>query len=65
MLINSLKLVELIKCQSCRNIETNQLIFSANQLTCFYMMATLAFNELILELKQIRKYVNSPKHIHK
>ena len=29
-------------------METGQLICSANQLTSFYMMATLAFNELIL-----------------
>ena len=38
---------ELTKCQSCHHIETSQLIYSANQLTGFYMMATLAFNELI------------------
>ena len=37
----------LIKRQSCHHIETNQLICSANQLTGFYMMATLAFIELI------------------
>ena len=36
----------LIKLQSCHHIETIQLIFRANQLTGFYMMATLAFNEL-------------------
>ena len=31
---------------SCRHIETSQFIDSANQLTGFYMMTTLAFNEL-------------------
>ena len=35
-----------IKRQSCHHIETSQLICSANQLTGFYMMATLALNEL-------------------
>ena len=43
-------LIELIKRQSCRHIETSQLICRANQLTSFYMMATLAFNELMLTL---------------
>ena len=33
-----------IKSQSCHHIETNQLIY--HQLTSFYMMTTLAFNEL-------------------
>ena len=37
----------LIKHQSCHHIETSQLIWSANQFTGFYMMATLAFNDLI------------------
>ena len=37
--------------QSCHHIENSQLIYSANQLTGFYVMATLAFNELILEAK--------------
>ena len=36
----------LIKPQSCQHIETSQLICFANQLTGFYMMATLAFNDL-------------------
>ena len=30
------------------HIETNQLIWRADQLTGFYMLATLAFNELTL-----------------
>ena len=33
--------------------ETSQLICRANQLTGFYMMATLAFNELILKYQWI------------
>ena len=37
---------QLIKRQSCHHIETSQLICRANQLTGFYMMTTLAFNEL-------------------
>ena len=40
-----------IKHQSCHHIETSQLICTANQLTGFYMMPTLAFNELILLYK--------------
>ena len=39
-------LVQLIKRQSCYHTETSQLICRVNQLTGFYMMATLAFNEL-------------------
>ena len=35
------------KYQCCPHIETSQLICSANHLTGFYMMETLAFNELI------------------
>ena len=38
-----------IKRQHCYHIETSQLISRANQLTGFYMMATLAFNELICD----------------
>ena len=34
------------KCQWCPHIETSQLIFCANQLTDFYMRATLALNGL-------------------
>ena len=32
----------------CDHIEISQLICRANELTGFYMMATLAFNELML-----------------
>ena len=39
---------EPIKCHCCPHIETSQLICSANQLTRFYMRATLALNGLIL-----------------
>ena len=35
-----------MKCQCCSHIETSQLICTANQLTGFYMRATLAFNGL-------------------
>ena len=35
-----------IKCECCPNIETSQVICSANQLTGFYMFATLALNGL-------------------
>ena len=35
-----------IKCQCCPHIETSQLIYCANQLTGFYMRATLALNGL-------------------
>ena len=34
-----------IKCQCCPRIETNQLISTANQLTGFYMRATLTLKE--------------------
>ena len=50
-LINSLKFAYLINRQNCQHIETSQLICSANQLTGFYIMATLALNELILETR--------------
>ena len=43
-------LPELVNSQSCRQIEAFKLIFSANQLTGFYMMATKVFNELVLYL---------------
>ena len=35
-----------IKCQCCPHVETSQLICKANQLTGFYMRATLALNGL-------------------
>ena len=35
-----------IKCRCCPHIETSQLIYTANQLTGFYMKATLTFNGL-------------------
>ena len=37
-----------IKRQNYHHIETSQLICRANQLTGFYMMATLAVNELMI-----------------
>ena len=36
--------IKLIKRQSCHHVGTSQLICRANQLTGFYMIATLAFN---------------------
>ena len=47
-LVNLNKLLhEPIKCQFCSHIETSQLTCTANQLTGFYMRATLALNGLI------------------
>ena len=46
LILNCAKEPQLIKRQSCHHIETSQLSCKANQLTGFYMMATLAFNEL-------------------
>ena len=43
---------EPIKCQCCPHVETSQLICKANQLTGFYIRATLAFNRL-MRLKEI------------
>ena len=42
-----------MKRQSCHPIETSQIICIANQLTGFYMMATLAFNELVAVFRDI------------
>ena len=39
------------KRQSCHYIETSQLICRANQLAGFYVLATLAFNELITTIQ--------------
>ena len=39
-------IIKLIKRQSCHHIETTHLTCSKNLLTGFYMMTTLAFNEL-------------------
>ena len=44
----SRKEFEPIKCQCWPNIETSQMICCANQLTGFYMGATLAFNGLTI-----------------
>ena len=40
--LNTFKHTLTIKCQCCPHIETTQLICTANQLTGFYMRATLA-----------------------
>ena len=39
-------LTQTIKCQCCHHIETSRVVCSANQLTGFYVMATLVFNWL-------------------
>ena len=44
--VDTESLPEFIKRQSSHLIETSKLICTANQLTSFYMVATLAFNEL-------------------
>ena len=36
-----------MKCHFCPHIETSQMIYCANQLTGFYMRATMALNGLI------------------
>ena len=46
-----------IKCQSCHHIETSQLICRASQLTGFYMMATLAFNELRITANFLESFI--------
>ena len=43
---------KLIKCQNCHHIETIQLIYSANQLTGFYMMGAMAFKVLRYALNE-------------
>ena len=49
----SLFKTELIKCKRCPHTETSQLICHANQLTAFYLRATLALNGLIYNLFNI------------
>ena len=47
----------------CPHIETSQLIFTGNQLTGFYMRATLAFNGLkhaVRLLSSLKKQKNIP-----
>ena len=51
MLILSTLYVCNFKRRSCHHIETSQLICSTNQLIDFYMMATLAFDDLKYEIK--------------
>ena len=52
-----MKMILTIKCQCCPHIETSQLICFGNQLTGFYMRATVEFNGLIsfsLQLKMLQ-----------
>ena len=51
----------LFKCQCCPHIETSQLIYTARQLTGFYMRATLTLNGLI---KLIDKSKNHPPFLY-
>ena len=46
--VAQLKLTKLTQRLSCHHIETSQLICRVNELTGFYTMATLAFNESTL-----------------
>ena len=48
-----LLLRELIKSRICHHIETSQLICWANQLTGFYMMTTITFNELTTSILNV------------
>ena len=56
----------IIKRQGYHHIETSQLICRANQLTGFYMMATLAFDELTRALCEKRNTevvkINQERH---
>ena len=47
---------EIIKRQSCHHIETSQLICRANQWTCFYIIANLAFSEWTFTKWTIKKF---------
>ena len=54
-----------MKYQCCHHIETSQLICYANQLTGFYMRATLVFNGLrvVLLLSSVKqKYDDSQQY---
>ena len=56
---------QLIKRQSCHQIETSILICSSHQLTGFYMMATLAINESTnfrIILLSYRIWINGPNY---
>ena len=48
--IQTAKSCEPIKCHCCLHIETSQLICIANQLTDFYMRATLAFKSTLVQI---------------
>ena len=50
----------MIKCQCCHHIETSQLTCIANQLTGFYMRATLAFKGLSHKKHNILKLGADP-----
>ena len=50
-----------IKCQCCPHIENSQLICFANQLTGFYMRATLALNGLRKPSEKLDLSLKSPR----
>ena len=54
---------QLIKRQSCHHIETSQLSSSANQLTGFCMMETLAFNKLKYWIAKSEGHTCEEKHL--
>ena len=47
-------------CQCCPHIETSQLIFSTDQLTCFYMRAKLALNGLMSDASDALHKITVP-----
>ena len=51
-----IKLFQPIKCRCCPHTETSQLICCANQLTDFYMKATLTLNGLMSCLSSSRQF---------
>ena len=49
----------LFNCQRCPGIEASQMICTANQLTGFYMRATLAFSGLLTTLRSSAKVLTA------
>ena len=56
-----------IKCQCCSHIETSQLICTVNQLTGFYMRATLALDGLkkVYFFISLRRFPSTIKYFAK
>ena len=57
--ILSLDRLNSLNASHCPHIETSQLIYSANQLTGFYMRETTTFNELN-EQNEVHRFTNPP-----